>query len=43
VKIGSSSRKIEETASFSLAKDITVEKVSKALVPEQTINELKLK
>ncbi|MFB0499438.1 glycoside hydrolase family 3 C-terminal domain-containing protein [Mucilaginibacter sp. NFR10] len=43
VKIGSSSRKIEEAASFSLAKDITVEKVNKALLPEQTIKELKLK
>lgn len=43
VKIGSSSRTIAETASFKLAKDITVEKVNKALVPEQAINELKLK
>ncbi|WPU94909.1 glycoside hydrolase family 3 C-terminal domain-containing protein [Mucilaginibacter sabulilitoris] len=43
VKIGSSSRTIAEAASFKLAKDITVEKVNKALVPEQAINELKLK
>ncbi|MDN5286430.1 MAG: beta-glucosidase [Mucilaginibacter sp.] len=43
VKVGSSSRVIEETASFKLAKDITVEKVNKALVPQQAINELKLK
>jgi len=41
VKIGSSSRMIEEKASFKLAKDITVEKVNKALVPQQAINELK--
>jgi beta-glucosidase len=43
VKIGSSSRAIEEHASFKLAKDITVEKVNKALEPQQAINELKLK
>jgi beta-glucosidase len=43
VKVGSSSRMIAETASFKLAKDITVEKVNKALVPQQAIKELKLK
>jgi beta-glucosidase len=43
VKVGSSSRAIEDTASFKLAKDITVEKVNKALAPQQAINELKLK
>jgi beta-glucosidase len=43
VRVGSSSRQIEEKASFKLAKDITVEKVVKALTPEVAINELKLK
>jgi beta-glucosidase len=43
VKVGSSSREIEEKASFKLAKDITVEKVHKALVPQVAINEMKIK
>jgi beta-glucosidase len=43
VRLGSSSRDIEEKASFKLAKDITVEKVNKALTPQVTINELKVK
>ncbi len=43
VRVGSSSREIEEKASFKLAKDITVEKVVKALTPEVAINEMKIK
>ena len=43
IRIGSSSRAIEEKASFKLAKDITVEKVNKVLTPLVTINEMKLK
>jgi beta-glucosidase len=43
VRIGSSSRAIEEKAPFKLAKDITVEKVNKALTPQVTINEMKMK
>jgi beta-glucosidase len=43
VRLGSSSREIEEKASFKLAKDITVEKVNKALTPQVAIKELKMK
>jgi beta-glucosidase len=43
VKIGASSKDIKQTASFELAKDITVLNVSKALVPVEKINELKPK
>lgn len=43
VKLGSSSRDIEEKASFKLAKDITVEKVNKVLTPQVAIKELKMK
>ncbi|WP_428327603.1 glycoside hydrolase family 3 C-terminal domain-containing protein [Mucilaginibacter sp.] len=43
VKIGSSSRNIEKTVSFNLAKTMVTEKVHKALVPQQAINELKNK
>ncbi|WP_295720701.1 glycoside hydrolase family 3 C-terminal domain-containing protein [Mucilaginibacter sp.] len=43
VKLGSSSREIEEKESFKLAKDITVEKVNKALTPQVAIKELKMK
>jgi beta-glucosidase len=43
VRVGSSSRQIEEKASFKLAKDITVEKVSKVLTPQVAINEMKMK
>lgn len=43
IRVGASSRAIEEKASFKLAKDITVEKVNKVLTPQVTINEMKLK
>jgi beta-glucosidase len=42
LKIGSSSLKIEQTASFDVAKDIVVEKVQRALTPLVKINEMKL-
>ncbi|HLK27815.1 MAG TPA: glycoside hydrolase family 3 C-terminal domain-containing protein [Puia sp.] len=41
VKIGSSSANIKLTKTFELAKDVTTEKVNKALVPQVEINELK--
>jgi beta-glucosidase len=41
LKIGSSSSKIEQTASFNLAKDIVTEKDQKYLTPQVQINELK--
>ncbi|HLP71545.1 MAG TPA: glycoside hydrolase family 3 C-terminal domain-containing protein [Bacteroidales bacterium] len=41
VRIGASSRNIMEKATFSLAKDVTVQKVSKSLVPKDKIKELK--
>ena len=40
-KIGTSSRQIEKTVSFNLAKAIVTEKVHKALTPEVAITELK--
>jgi beta-glucosidase len=43
VKIGSSSRNIEKTVSFTLAKDLVTEKTHNALTPIQPINELKNK
>jgi beta-glucosidase len=43
VKVGSSSRNIEETVSFKLGKPIVTEKVQPALVPQQVIKELKNK
>ncbi len=43
VKIGASSLNIKQTASFTLAKDIVVEKDHKVLVPEADINEMKPK
>jgi beta-glucosidase len=43
IRLGSSSRDIEEKASFKLAKDITVEKVNKVLTPQVAIKELKMK
>jgi len=43
VRLGSSSREIEEKTSFKLAKDITVEKVNKVLTPQVAIKELKMK
>ena len=43
VKIGSSSRQIEKTVSFKLAKMIVTERTHKALTPEVAINELKNK
>jgi beta-glucosidase len=42
LKIGSSSLKIEQTASFDVAKDIVAEKVQRALTPLVKINEIKL-
>lgn len=41
IKIGASSEDIKLTKSFNLEKDLIVEKVNKALVPQVTINELK--
>jgi beta-glucosidase len=41
VKIGASSKDIRQTASFSLAKDLTVKKEIVSLVPKEKINELK--
>jgi beta-glucosidase len=41
VKIGASSLDFKSTASFNLPKDIVAEKVSEALMPKVTINELK--
>jgi beta-glucosidase len=43
VKIGSSSRQIEETAKFNLTKAIVTEKTHKALTPQVAITELKNK
>ena len=43
IKIGASSLNIKTTASFTLAKDITVEKVHKALAEQTGLNELKSK
>jgi len=40
-KIGTSSRQIEKTVSFNLAKSIVTERVHKALTPEVAITELK--
>ncbi len=39
VKIGASSEAIKQTAGFNLAKELMVEKVNKALVPQLPINE----
>jgi beta-glucosidase len=41
VKIGSSSRDIRQSASFTLAKDVKVKKENVALTPKQKISELK--
>lgn len=41
IKIGASSKDIRQTASFQLARDIVVEKVNRALVPQGDINKLK--
>jgi beta-glucosidase len=41
VKVGTSSRQIEKTVSFELAKSVVTEKVHKALTPEVAITELK--
>jgi len=41
VKIGASSQNIKQTAGFTLARDIIVEKDHKVLVPQQPIHELK--
>ena len=43
VKIGSSSRNIEKTVSFTLAREIITEKTHNSLTPTQPINELKNK
>jgi len=43
VKIGASSTNIKSTASFSLPRDLVVEKDHKALAPQPDINELKSK
>jgi beta-glucosidase len=41
VKIGASSKDIRQSASFSLAKDLTVKRETVSLVPNEKINELK--
>ena len=41
VKVGASSTNIKQTADFSLAKSIVVEKCNKVLVPQVSITELK--
>jgi beta-glucosidase len=41
VKVGASSENILQTASFSVAKQIMVEKCNKVLVPQVTVNEMK--
>jgi beta-glucosidase len=41
VKIGASSRDIRQSASFSLAKDLTVKKETVSLLPKEKISELK--
>jgi beta-glucosidase len=41
VKIGASSRDIRQSASFNLAKDLTVKKESVSLVPKEKIEEIK--
>ncbi|TAL42309.1 MAG: beta-glucosidase [Chitinophagaceae bacterium] len=41
VSIGSSSTNIKQTANFSLAKEIIVEKCNKVMVPQVPVNELK--
>lgn len=41
INIGASSRDIKQTATFTLAKDIVVEKDNKVLAPKITINEVK--
>ncbi len=41
VKIGASSKDIKQTASFTLAKELTVKKETISLVPKEKINELK--
>lgn len=41
VRIGASSRDIRQTASFSLARDIVVQKVNRALVPKDRIQEIR--
>lgn len=41
LKVGASSRDIRQTGQFSLAKDLTVEKVNRVLAPVKKVNELK--
>ena len=41
IKVGASSRDIRQTVTFSLAKEILVEKVNRAMAPESRISELK--
>jgi beta-glucosidase len=41
VKIGASSRDIKLTASFNLARDLTVKKENVSLVPKEKISEIK--
>jgi beta-glucosidase len=41
VKVGASCEDIRQTATFNLDQDITVKKVSKALIPQESITELK--
>jgi len=41
VKLGASSADIKQTAKFTLAKDLTVKKVTRSLIPEEKIDEIK--
>jgi len=41
VKIGASSKDIRQTGNFELARDLTVKKESRSLIPDRTINEIK--
>ena len=43
IKIGASSLNIKQSATFTLAKEMVVEKVNKALAPQSPINEMKSK
>ncbi|MEP6584064.1 MAG: glycoside hydrolase family 3 C-terminal domain-containing protein [Ginsengibacter sp.] len=43
IKIGASSKDIKKTSTFTLSKEIVVEKTNKVLIPQTQINELKAK
>jgi beta-glucosidase len=41
VKIGASSKDIRQSGNFELARDLTVKKVSRSLIPNREIDEIK--